>query len=152
MAQTISRGEFGYRTANMNPDTARAFARCIACNSTRFTNVELIRAAAAKTEKFFVRFQPVNADRQGAIRQEQQEARADRALVQPFLFWQDPDNKNITWCYSVVSGETYQVTAADCSCPDFHYRCSGAGIRCKHMIARSLWRAAEHAHMISQDF
>ncbi len=152
MSQTILRGEIGYRTTAMLPEAAQAFARCITANATRFCNVQLCVSLNTKVEKLFVRFQPVSADRQETIRHEQQEARAERALEQPFMFWKDPDNRMMTWCFSVSSGETYQVTPRDCTCPDFIYRCKDAGIKCKHMIAQRLWSSEQMARMIAQDF
>jgi predicted nucleic acid-binding Zn finger protein len=119
---------------------ARSFARCLDCNTGRFQNVEIHRSERSRDEKFFITFQPVSASRLDALHSRQQEARQLRAEQQEFIFWQDPDCKHVYWCFSVASGETYQVTIGDCSCPDYKFRCQIAGIQCKHMLAWSRQR------------
>ena len=97
---------------------------------------------ASKSPKWFVTFEPTAEARKDAIHACQQDARAQRAAEQEFIFWPDGDKVNVYWCFSVASGETYEVTLGDCSCPDYQFRCQNAGIQCKHMLAWSAQRAA----------
>lgn len=140
-------GQVVYRTKLMDLSRANSFARCISSN-TRFSDVLVERSERAKSEKnCFVTFQPMSEERKDAIHQAQQDARTHRGETQEFIFWQDPDHINSFWCFSVESGETYQVDLFSCTCPDYVYRCQCAGLTCKHMAA---WSKQKREGLIGQ--
>jgi hypothetical protein len=133
-------GAIVYRTVLLPLAQAANFAKCLQANQTRFCDVEITPSARSKSEKFFVQFRPVSTDRQGALYQQQYDARKDRAAVEgaEYIFWKDTDNPGTDWCFNPVSGETYQVSTFECSCPDHQFRCKPAGLLCKHQQARTL--------------
>ncbi len=63
--------------------------------------------------------------------------RGVRAMMEAasFLFIQDGATLYVR---SDNSSQTYEVSPFSCSCPDYVYRCQGAGHGCKHMIALKL--------------
>lgn len=135
-------GRVTYRTALFSLQArAQSFARCLQSNS-RFERVLVHASATSKTPKWFVTFEPTSDTRKDAIHAGQQADRQARAESQEFIFWPDPDKVNCYWCFSVESGETYEVTLGDCSCPDYQFRCKNCGIQCKHMLAWSAQCAA----------
>ncbi len=127
-----------YRSKNMSLSLASSFARCIEANKTRFCDVAISPSKAA--EKYFVTFRPVSTDRQGDLYEAQYNARADRAQVEglEYIFWPDADNPGTDWCFNPLSGETYQVSLFECSCPDYQFRCKNAGLKCKHQHSRQV--------------
>lgn len=137
--QVITEGQVRYRTGLLAEDRARRFAACLRGNR-RFHSVEVKESPRATNwyRRHFVLFVGANEERQRELRAEQQAARQARADSQPFLFVRDPDSlQPFCWCHSLASGETYETTVFDCSCPDFRHRLRGTGIRCKHMLALS---------------
>jgi hypothetical protein len=169
-------GRVTYRTSLFaSLAKAQAFARCLQSNTGRFEHSMVHESQTSKTSKWFVTFEPTLASRKDAIHAGQQEARQARAEEQEFIFWPDPDRLTANgtpmfwWCFSVASGETYEVSIGDCSCPDYQFRCRNAGMNCKHQLAWSSQRATgiigatdkttrpsisreEMARRISQDF
>ena len=141
-------GRVTYRTALFTSlPKAQSFGRCLTANDSRFERIMVHASQTAKTPKWFVTFEPKANVRKDAIHAGQQDARRQRAAEQEFIFWPDPDTINLYWCFSVSSGEPYEVTLGDCACPDYRFRCRCAGIQCKHMLA---WSAQRAAGMIGQ--
>lgn len=136
-------GRISYRTS-LFPVQAKAqsFARCLTANDTRFEHVMIHASERSKWPKWFVTFEPKAEARKDAIHSAQQDNRAQRAAEGEFIFWPDGDKVSVYWCFSVASGETYEVTLFDCTCADYEFRCRRAGIQCKHMLAWSAQRAA----------
>jgi predicted nucleic acid-binding Zn finger protein len=72
-------------------------------------------------------------------------ARAIRAQIEypDFFFLIFPDGVH---CVSFNSGKEYLIVEREndttCSCDDFQYRAGPAGIRCKHICAMEMARAA----------
>jgi hypothetical protein len=136
-------GRVTYRTSLFSIlGKAQSFARCLQSNSSRFERVMIDASETSKTPKWFVTFEPKSESRKDAIHAGQQEARQIRAEQQEFIFWPS-DRRTMNgdplyyWCFSVESGETYEVSIGDCTCWDYFARCQCSGLRCKHMIARS---------------
>ena len=138
MSQVITRGEVFHRTKTMELGRAARFARCLVQNR-RFQSVTVEESKRTKGQtRWYVRFQPSNGERLAEMIGSQESSRFARGLTQPFVFVADPDSQQpFAWCHSVASGETYEVTAFDCTCPDYRYRLAGSGVRCKHMVALS---------------
>lgn len=142
-------GRVTYRTSLFTLQAkAQSFARCLTANN-RFERVLVHASQTAKTPKWFVTFEPTSESRKDAIHAGQQDARAQRAAEQEFIFWPDPDRRTVNgdplfwWCFSLSSGETYEVSPlGGCTCPDYQFRCQCAGLQCKHMLAWSAQRAA----------
>jgi hypothetical protein len=112
---------------------AASFAKALEANP-RFEQVDLKQSRQAKGACYYVTFRPVSEARQAAIERHQQETRQERALAQggQYLWCRD---EGFVWCLS-TSGEVYQVTPSDCTCPDFAYRCRAVeGMSCKHQMA-----------------
>lgn len=129
-------GAILYRTCPMEPAQAQRFAKALTANKTRFIDVE-IEDARTKTTKSFVTYRPLNPTRQGDLYQAQYDQRLHRAEEEGdnYIFWED-ETERFWWCLNPLSGETYEVTAFGCTCPDYHYRCEKAGIHCKHQHAK----------------
>lgn len=137
MVSFVEAGMISFRTRCMDLERAARFARCLAANEKRFTDVEIRESKRAKGDaRWFVCFLPVNAARVGAMLDHQQQSREERASTQSFTVVADPDHDYLH-CYSHATQETYEVSiqAATCSCPDFSYRLSGTGVLCKHLVA-----------------
>jgi predicted nucleic acid-binding Zn finger protein len=133
-------GNIAYRTKNF-PDLSAAhrFVKCLGGNS-RFVDIEMQQS---RFGRYFVTFRPASEERQADLTALEQDKRNTRAIEKTFEFWRDPDNRRLYHCFSVASGETYQITPEDCTCPDWQYRCKKAGIRCKHEIALRMYLRAE---------
>ena len=132
-----SDGSIVYRTKLIFEAKAQSFAAMLRGNS-RFEDVKVKHSGRAKSDAaFFVTFQPVSEVRKDAIFMDQWKAREQRALDQECIFWPDPDLINVWNCFSCKSGETYQVTLGDCTCPDYHFRCQKAGLNCYHQHSLS---------------
>lgn len=136
-------GAIVYRTVLMEMNRAAAFARCIGGN-THFRDVE-ISDPRGKRGKRFVSFRPTSSDRQGVMYQHQMDIRAARAANEgeDYIFWPDPDCRGSYWVFNPLSGETYQVTPFNCTCPDYEVRCRKAALHCKHMAALQLQADAQ---------
>lgn len=134
MPETLAGCGPRYRSKLLPLHRAASFARALSANS-RFLAVEIQESPRAKGDKrWFVRYLPSNAQRVQAMVDRQQQAREERAAKEPFTFAQDPDHPFL-WCHSHSSGEVYEVTARDCSCPDFTFHAKPLGLVCKHIIA-----------------
>lgn len=140
-------GRVTYRTALFcSLPKAQSFARCLQSND-RFERAMVHASQTSKSPKWFVTFEPANESRKDAIHAGQQEARQARAEEQEFIFWADDGRRTVNgdplfwWVFSLASGETYEVSPGDCSCPDYQFRCQNAGLHCKHMLAWSSQRA-----------
>lgn len=137
--QTIAQQTPCHRTKCMEQERAERFARCLQANPL-FTAVEIAESARARSAaRYFVTYLPVNADRVADLVNAEQDKRLAKAATEgrDYLFVLDTDSAQpFCWCCS-TSGETYEVTLFDCSCPDFQYRLKGCGIQCKHMAALS---------------
>ncbi len=120
-----------YRTRLLTEQQATAFCRMLRCNR-KFERVQLCHSAQAKGEKqWLVRFAPSSSARREALLRSAQDARAQRAATQAFVF---AANRREVWVYSIASGSTYRLETdgSGCSCEDSLRRTSGAGILCKH--------------------
>ena len=140
--QTIlSNGSIVYRTALLPIGRAYCFAKCLRGNS-RFEEVETFESLASPG-RYFITFRPSSFDRQISLISNEHNARMERAQTEGmnYMFWPDPDCIGSTWCFNPKSGETYQVSKAECTCPDFEFRCKPAGLYCKHMITLESGRA-----------
>lgn len=137
-------GAIVYRTKTMELTRAAAFAQCIQANGTRFESVEIVESKHTKEESYFVTFRPVNTERQGDLYEAQWNVRKERAAEEgaDYIFWKDTDRPMVHWCFNPKSGETYEVTPFGCTCPDYYYRCSKAGLHCKHIHALEMFRGA----------
>lgn len=135
--QTISASlGLAYRTKALSPDQAARFARCLQANP-HFAQVR-IHASPRSTGRCFVAYTPTNPDRCAEMLAREADKRSAKAAAEgsAYGFALDPDSPQpFAWCLNPVSGETYEVTLFDCSCPDFRFRCQGVGVRCKHMVA-----------------
>jgi hypothetical protein len=138
MERITSQGSLSYRTKLMPEAKAQAFAACLTANAD-FTEVSVEESARAKREeKFFVQFKPASELRQLDMLARQIDARASRAAAQGFSFILDKDaGRPFVWVHSHSSGEVYEldIEGRSCGCPDHLYRCSKAGIQCKHALA-----------------
>lgn len=121
-----------FRSKPMDRDRAERFARCISANE-RFTEVFVQESKSAG--KFYVSYLPASQARQADMLATHQTERLQRALAEGdgYTFVLD-DSRTFFWCLS-VSGEVYETTEHNCSCPDHTYRCSKAGLKCKHQLA-----------------
>jgi hypothetical protein len=130
-------GAVAYRTKLFRDDAQAArFARCLNANS-RFRDVAIVENVRAGSGSY-ITFRPVNEERQKDLYMNQHTARLIRGYEQManYLFVQDSDQVGLWWCYNLVNEEVYQVTAFDCTCPDYQFRCRRAGLQCKHQHAR----------------
>lgn len=152
---TITRtGAICYRTKPMPLSLASSFALMLQGNAERFCEVAITQSQRTKAESYFVQFRPVNPQRQGDLYEREFNARKERGETEglDYIFWADPDNPAVTWCFNPASGETYQLGLCSCSCPDYQIRCERAGLLCKHLHSRSaqaerraeIERAARH--------
>jgi predicted nucleic acid-binding Zn finger protein len=137
--ESLSKNGVRYRTKLLTEDRAKRFAACLRGNS-RFTDVEVEESGRARNwyQRHFVSYSPVNEERQQEMLDRQRDARQARAGDEgrDYVFVLDQDSiQPFCWVFNPKSGETYEVTLFDCSCPDFRYRCRGTGVRCKHMLA-----------------
>lgn len=142
--QSLSKNGCRFRTKLLTEERARRFAACLQANG-RFLDVkvEVSKRASSFYRRHFVSYAPASEERQRELLCRQQDSRQRRAETEgsDYLFVLDRDSvQPFYWCYNPRSGETYEVTQFDCSCPDFRYR--GPGVRCKHMIA--LQTAVQH--------
>lgn len=129
-----STGMLTFRTRLMELEPAARFARCVQANA-RFGAVEIQTSRRAKGErKFFVTYLPTSEARLEALVDRQQQARAQRAAEQEFVFCHDGDH-DFYHCHSLSSGEVYETTLNSCSCPDHTFRCLPNGLACKHSLA-----------------
>ena len=128
---------FSYRTKAMKDERqAKAFAACLSRNQ-RFTGVQLVRNERTKQPSWLVTYKPASAERQAAIAQGEQDARAQRAAEESFTFVKETEaSRPFYYCHSHKSGEVYDLDEQGCNCPDFQYRCRPAGLpACKHIYA-----------------
>ena len=133
--QSLTHAGCYYRTKLMSLEKAGRFARCLGTNR-RFTEVSIEASERAKSEaKYFVRYLPKSETRQLQMLEGQQQAREARAEAQGvnYLFVLDEGGR-FFWCHNLASGEVYETTEETCDCPDFHYRCRGSGLHCKHVV------------------
>ncbi len=134
--QTLTRDGVGYRTRVMTEQNAQSFAACLRANG-QFTNVEVHEEPRAKGERrYYVAYQPSDPQQQQVLLQGHEEQRRARAESEgeQYLFVENSDTGRFFWCQS-VSGEVYEVTLHNCTCPDAEFRCRTNGIRCKHSLA-----------------
>jgi hypothetical protein len=137
-----SDGTISYRTKPMPLHKARAFARCVDSNP-RFVDVT-IREARTRELCYFVAFRPASVDRCADMWQGQYDTRAGRAEEEGAAYvWLSDESGRFDWCFNPKSGETYEVSLFDCTCPDYFFRCRKAGLSCKHMQARGKRRATQ---------
>ena len=131
--QSFTHAGITYRTKLMTKEQADRFARCLSGNRA-FTQVQVTEPPRSPG-KFFVSFLPASEQRQAAMKAREQDKREALAGSEgrDYLFVLD-DSRRFFWCQS-TSGEVYETTERGCSCPDFHYRCQRAGVRCKHQLA-----------------
>lgn len=134
--QTLTSAGAGYRTKCLTEEHADLFAQCLRSNG-KFTNVEVREEPRAKGDRrFYVTYQPSDPEQQERLLQahsDQRRAKAESEGEQ-YLFVENPEGGNFFWCQS-VSGEVYEVTLHNCTCPDAEFRCRENGLRCKHSHA-----------------
>lgn len=111
-------GAIVYRTKLMEAERAAAFARMIGANTARFEAVQIV-PSTGKTERYFVTFRPVNAQRQTDLYEAEYDKNVARAASEgaDYLFWKDPDNVYRPWVFNPKSGETYPMDKGFCQCP-----------------------------------
>lgn len=137
----VRTGDVFFRTRLLPLSLAERFARCLAANATRFINVDVIHSDQAKGARmFFVRYSPVNPDRQADAITREQAKRTARALADgdAYQWFLDVDGRRPFYYCLSTSGEVYEVDAGSCNCPDYEFRCSRmahTGLRCKHIEA-----------------
>lgn len=137
-------GNIYFRTKLLRPEQADRFASCLAANASRFTDVESVLSQQAKGERCcFVQYRPVNLDRQWKQVERQQKQRTRKAQTEGCCYdWLlDTDGTRPFYGCHSTSGEVYEVTSGECSCPDFQFRLKKVahfGLRCKHIEALSL--------------
>lgn len=130
------------RTKLMTSDRAWRFATCLMANR-RFQDVAMVHSSKATGERrYFVQFIPSNPERQQDMKNRQEGSRAVRAWNEGSDYIWVPDKNGgraFYWLLS-ASGEVYEVEphSGVCSCPDYQFRCAGAGIKCKHLLALDL--------------
>lgn len=148
----ISRGAIVHRTQLLARPAACRFAQCLAGNP-RFCEVEVCESRHAKPEnpeRWYVQYQPRNPDRQLALIGAQLQQRLERAQAEGagYQWFADPDQHGprAFWHVLTLSGQVYEVDfeGRDCSCPDQHYRCRPAGLRCKHLLAYDAGQGLYH--------
>jgi len=132
--EMLSKNGAQFRTKTMEDARALRFSSCLKANP-RFVGVAVC-PCPKKLGHSYVTFNPASDPNGEAILARQQDARALRAATEgrDYIFVADDSGKFI-WCMNPISGETYEVTSVDCTCPDHHYRCRPAGIQCKHIVA-----------------
>lgn len=138
--QTITKDGVFYRTKLFrNFQKADAFKKCLTANP-GFTGVSIEDGANTKGPAWFIQFRPAGRDRQVDMLEREMDKRALRAETEGmnYVFVRDADKPYLLWCYNPKSGEVYEVTTFDCSCPDYEFRCRAAGLKCKHQQARQL--------------
>jgi hypothetical protein len=128
-----------YRSKCLPEPKAVQFAKCVAANP-RFTEVAIEKSGRAKSAScWFVTFKPVSEERQAAMFACQQTSREERALSEgsAYVWALDKDGGRAFWWLMSASGEVYEldIQGRSCSCPDYTYRCQGAGLECKHIQA-----------------
>lgn len=136
--QTLSPSGVVYRTKALSADQAARFAKCLSANP-NFGSVEVAPSPRA-AGKQIVTYVPANTARQAAMLAREVDKRAAKAAEegQEYGFALDPDSPQpFAWCFNPTSGETYEVTLFDCSCPDYRFRLKGTAVRCKHMVTLS---------------
>jgi hypothetical protein len=131
--EIITNGTAKFRTRLMDTQHAHSFAKALLANP-RFESVEVHFSLKAKSPaQWFVSYRPASLERQRAILERQQDARLIRAIEQGSDYTWVPA-EGYFYCVS-TSGEVYETTAAECSCPDRVYRGRAAGVACKHSLA-----------------
>lgn len=122
----------------MDPSQAERFARCLTANPA-FTAVA-VETSPRNQAKRFVAYVPTNPQRRAEMLTREQDKRQAKAETEgrDYVFAKDPDSvQPFCWVLS-TSGEVYETTLFDCSCPDFRFRLQGTGVCCKHMTALSI--------------
>lgn len=131
--EIIAQGQARFRTKLMDTQRAHSFAKALLANP-RFESVEVHFSLKAKSPaQWWVSYRPASAARQAAILERQQDARLIRAIEQGSGYTWVPA-QGFAYCVS-TSGEVYETTPSECSCPDRVYRGRGAGVLCKHSLA-----------------
>lgn len=135
--QILSTGAIAYRTRNMDLTRAAAFARCIEANAIRFRDVVICEAHTA-TPQYYVQFRPSSVKRQADLYQSEWDKNQRRADAEgaDYVYADDPDNMGTTWVFNPHSGETYQMFQGHCQCPHKLFRCTAAGLLCKHEMEK----------------
>ena len=137
--KTLTRKGSGWRCRLLTLDRAERFAKCLEGNAqySGVTIQESTRAKEGNPARWFVTWQPSKAERLLALHLTFQDERRQRALEQypNYVFAVDvPSGGAWVWCCNVETGEVYEVTVRNCTCPDYGWRCEHAGLECKHMI------------------
>lgn len=132
----------GYRTRLLPEGRAFGFAKFIQANPS-FTGVTVHERPTAKDPKrrFYVTYTAARPARQTRLRRVEVTTRRIRAHQQAgnYTFWADPDHRGLYWCHNHISGEVYEVSRKNCSCPDYCFRGSQEGVPCKHIVLLRNW-------------
>lgn len=142
-----------YRTQLLTKDAAERFSRCLLANP-RYLKAEVEESGKAiGLKRFFVCSIPARKERRDAMTNALQDSRIRRAEIEgPDYRWHQDDYSSrhgFVYCES-ISGEVYEVTHRNCSCPDWEFRCRKARIQCKHQIAYAQWMADEGAALAAR--
>jgi len=132
--ETISSRGASFRTQLLTMRQAGSFAACLRSNR-RFTDVQVCESRRARGEdRWYVSFTPSNTARAEDLLRRQQASREERARQQAFVF---AANSHEVYCYSVSSGQTYQLTldGRTCGCEDSRRVCRPNNLVCKHGLA-----------------
>lgn len=133
--EMLSKNGAQYRTKLMTQAHAESFAAALRANA-QWEGVMVSESPRANGERrFFVVYHSADPQQRAALLERQEGRRAARAEAELDQYLIVPDEgRRFFWVQS-ASGEVYEVTRFDCTCPDYEYRCREAGIRCKHQFA-----------------
>ena len=133
--EMLSRNGAQYRTKLMTEAHAESFASALRANS-QWDGVMVYESPRAKGERrHYVVYHSADGAQRQALLQRQEDKRAARAASELDQYLIVPNECGQFFWVQSTSGEVYEVTRFDCSCPDHEFRCREAGIRCKHQIA-----------------
>ena len=133
--EMLSRNGAQFRTKLMTEAHAESFAAALRANS-QWDGVMVYESPRAKGEKrHYVVYHHADGAQRQALLQRQEDKRAARAEAELDHYLIVPNECGRFFWVQSTSGEVYEVTRFDCSCPDHEHRCREAGIRCKHQIA-----------------
>lgn len=132
---TLSRHGAQFRTKLLCLPHAQSFAEALRANA-MWDSVEVFESRRAKGERrWYVAYEPASDGAKKALVRRHQDRRAARATAELDEYLIVPDEGGRFFWVQSASGEVYEVTRFDCSCPDHEFRCREAGIRCKHQLA-----------------
>jgi len=133
--EMLSKNGAQYRTKLMTEAHAESFAAALRANA-QWDGVMVYESRRAKGERrHYVVYHPASAEARRAILTRQEGKRAVRAAAELDQYLIVPDEDGRFYWVQSTSGEVYEVTCFDCTCPDREFKARQAGISCKHMLA-----------------